>query len=302
MWYTVPLIAREGDEPGPLAQAILELRSDLPPPLDRGGTPDSSSCSTSRSVLERRQQVVTGLLAAPTDPGADPAVLVVLGVTVALLGADAAGRRAGLHRRAKHADVALGLARRDAAGGVAQLGAVETETDAADHGLDVGLGQIGVRAGGAGGVAVGALLDAADERVAIAVGRMRMRVDDLSNGHVLSSRVLTSDNRSVVRVVRGPRASDSYGWRLESVQRPDDRPSTDSPTNGLFASAPALASADAALISARWVAWSTGALLVLAALVLAGRASAGRSTASSVWRLLAGAVGSGLLFSVLVLV
>lgn len=56
------------------------------------------------------------------------------------------------------------------------------------------------------------------------------------------------------------------------------------------------------LTAARWVVWSTGALLVLAALVLAGRASAGRSTASSVWRLLAGAAGSGLLFSVLVLV
>jgi hypothetical protein len=47
--------------------------------------------------------------------------------------------------------------------------------------------------------------------------------------------------------------------------------------------------------------WSSGALLVLAALMFAGRASAGRSTASSVWLLLAGAVASGLLFSVLVL-
>jgi hypothetical protein len=55
------------------------------------------------------------------------------------------------------------------------------------------------------------------------------------------------------------------------------------------------------LSTARWVAWSTGALLIVAALVFAGRASAGRSTASSVWRLLAGAVGSGLLFSMLVL-
>jgi hypothetical protein len=55
------------------------------------------------------------------------------------------------------------------------------------------------------------------------------------------------------------------------------------------------------LTAARWVAWSIGALFVLAALLFAGRASAGRSTALSVWRLLAGAVASGLLFSVLVL-
>jgi hypothetical protein len=55
------------------------------------------------------------------------------------------------------------------------------------------------------------------------------------------------------------------------------------------------------LTAARWVAWSIGALLVVVALVFAGRASAGRSTSPSVWRLLAGVAGSGLLFSVLVL-
>ena len=56
------------------------------------------------------------------------------------------------------------------------------------------------------------------------------------------------------------------------------------------------------LTATRWVTWSAGAVLVLAALVFAGRASAGRSSAASVWRLLGGALVSGLLFNVLVLV
>lgn len=55
------------------------------------------------------------------------------------------------------------------------------------------------------------------------------------------------------------------------------------------------------LAAARWVAWSTGVLLIVSALLFAGRASAGRSPAASVWRSLAGAVGSGLLLGVLVL-
>jgi hypothetical protein len=64
---------------------------------------------------------------------------------------------------------------------------------------------------------------------------------------------------------------------------------------------PSPAEPTALLSTGRWVTWSAGLLLILAALVYAGRASTGRASAKSVRRLVGAAVGSGLLFSALVL-
>src|SRR5512132_1257629 len=63
-----------------------------------------------------REQVAARLLAAAAHGGADAAVLVVLGVALALLVTGAACHHAGFDRRADDADVGLGLAGHDAAG------------------------------------------------------------------------------------------------------------------------------------------------------------------------------------------
>jgi hypothetical protein len=64
-------------------------------------------------------------------------VLVVSRVAFALLGGGSAGRRACLYYGADDAELGLGLTRRDAASGVAGVGAVEAEANAADQLLHV---------------------------------------------------------------------------------------------------------------------------------------------------------------------
>jgi hypothetical protein len=115
-------------------------------------------------------------------------VLVVSRVALALLGGGSAGRRAGLYHGPDDAEVGLGLTRCDAARGVAGVGAVEAEANAADQLLHVLLAEACVRAARAGSPAVEAFLDAADHKVAIEIGRSWMLVEHLSNRHVLSLR------------------------------------------------------------------------------------------------------------------
>ena len=109
------------------------------------------------------------------------------GVPLALLATAAAGYRASFDRRAYDAEIGQGLADHDAAGRLAEVGAVEVESNAVDQLLQVFLAEVGVGAAGAGSGTFDAVLDAAQERVAIKAARLWMRVDYFLNRHFLSS-------------------------------------------------------------------------------------------------------------------
>ena len=133
--------------------------------------------------VDRREQVVACLLAAAAHLGADAAVLVVLGVVLALLAAGAAYRHARLNRCANDGDLGLGLAGHDAAGGVADVGAVEAPANAAHHLWHIALAQVRVGATRTHHGTVDAGLDTAHDHIAIATGRLRMGLEHLSNRH-----------------------------------------------------------------------------------------------------------------------
>jgi hypothetical protein len=129
---------------------------------------------------------LTGLFTTAADLGADSAVLVVGGVLLALLGARPAGCRAGLDRRAEDAEVRLGLPDEDAGGGLADVGAVEAESNAADHLPTSGY----ARSASAQLVrrrALDALIDAAQRQVTIENAGARVGSEHVPNRHVLSS-------------------------------------------------------------------------------------------------------------------
>jgi hypothetical protein len=131
-----------------------------------------------------RDHVVTCRLAAAADLRADAAVLVVSRVTVALLGAGDACDCAGLDRRADEPDVRTTLARRDPRGRVADVGAVEGDTDHADQRAHVVLSQARVGAGGAARSAIDAFLGASEKPLANIACRQRVQLDDLAKGHL----------------------------------------------------------------------------------------------------------------------
>lgn len=91
-----------------------------------------------------------------------------------------------LQRRADDGDVERRLTRHDAAGGVAQVGAVKAQAKAADRLVHVALTQVGVGAARTHDGAVDTRLDTADQRIEIAEERLRMRAEHLSNRHGLS--------------------------------------------------------------------------------------------------------------------
>jgi hypothetical protein len=136
--------------------------------------------------LNRCEQVSAGLLATAADLGTDPAVLVVGGVLLALLGAGPAGHYASVDRSAENAEVRLGLPDEDATGGVAHVGAVQAEANAAELLLYVRLGEVGVGVARARRRAVDAVLDAADQQVAIERVGPWVCLEHVSNRHVLS--------------------------------------------------------------------------------------------------------------------
>jgi hypothetical protein len=105
------------------------------------------------------------------------------GVPLALLATRAASHRAGLDRCPHDAEIDRGLAGHDAAGGLAGVCAVEAEANAPDQLLQVLLAEAGVGAAGTGTGTVEALLDTAQERVAIKGARLRMRLYQFSNCH-----------------------------------------------------------------------------------------------------------------------
>jgi hypothetical protein len=136
--------------------------------------------------LNRCEQVSAGLLATAADLGADATVLVVGGVLLALFGTRPAGHRASLDLRTEDAEIRLGLPDEDATGGVAGVRAVEAEANAADQLLLVRLGEVGVGAARARRRAVNAILDAAQQHVAIERAGSWVCREHVSNRHVLS--------------------------------------------------------------------------------------------------------------------
>jgi hypothetical protein len=107
-------------------------------------------------------------------------------VPLALLATGAARGRAGFDHRANDVEIGRGLAYHDPTGGLAGVGAVEAKADAVHQLAYVVLGEISVGAGRAAGRAVEALGDTAQDRVAIEVRWLWMRLDDLFSCHVPS--------------------------------------------------------------------------------------------------------------------
>ena len=149
---------------------------------------DTSDCPGTSESADRREQGLAGLLATAAHPGADAAVLMMLGVAIALRATGAACHHAAFERCAHHADVGRGLAGHDAAGGLADVRAVEAAANTADQILHAAFAEVGVGAAGTRGGAVGTRLDTAHEHIEIADRRCGMRLEHLSNGHLLSFR------------------------------------------------------------------------------------------------------------------
>jgi hypothetical protein len=108
------------------------------------------------------------------------------GVLFALLSAGLAGHYASVDRSAENAEIRLGPPDEDATGGVADVGAVQAEANAAELLLHVRLGEVGVGVARACRGAVDAVLDAADQQVAIERAGPWVCLEHVSNRHVLS--------------------------------------------------------------------------------------------------------------------
>ncbi|MGZ6592544.1 MAG: hypothetical protein ACXVE5_11355 [Gaiellaceae bacterium] len=106
---------------------------------------------------------------------------------LALITTGLAGRRAGPDHCPEDREIRRGLTDRDSGGRAAGVGAVEAEANAAHHLVHIVLREIGVGATRAAGRAVEALVDTAQKGVVIDTCRLWMRLDYVSNRHVLSS-------------------------------------------------------------------------------------------------------------------
>lgn len=175
--------------PGPLS-SIDAARS---PHLGGGGGPRGTDIpvSVEPSLTTARgrggsgaQERLARLLASTAGLGAHPAVLVVVGVALALRSTAPAGIPARRERGAGEVGVVTGLARQDAAGGVAEIGAPEVGGDATPELTHRLLPEARVCTCGAGRHAVEARLDARGERLRVVAGRRRVRTEHvLGNGH-----------------------------------------------------------------------------------------------------------------------
>jgi hypothetical protein len=178
---------RAWDVLDPVAAAWTSSRVGVPPAGLAGRLGWRLLQDAAFDSADRHEQVLACLLAAAAHLGADAAVLVMLGVALALRATGAACHGAAFKRRADDADIGRGLAGHDAAGGIADVGAVEAEANAADQILQVALAEVSIGAAGTDSGAVAARLDTAHEGIEIADGRLGMRLEHLSNGHLLSS-------------------------------------------------------------------------------------------------------------------
>jgi hypothetical protein len=152
----------------------------------RAAAASARGCPRERApvgLADRREQIVACLLAAAAHLATDAAVLVVFGVTLALLARGPAREHAGLNRCADDADLRHGQPDDDAACGIADVGAIEAQANAAHQLLQVALAEVGVGATRTDHSALAARLDAADAHIQIAAARLRMGLQHLSNRH-----------------------------------------------------------------------------------------------------------------------
>jgi len=103
---------------------------------------------------------------------------------LAFLAARATRGRTRFECQAEHTEISLCLPRQRTARRVAEIAAVQTEPNASQHVLDVGLGEASVGAARAAQGALRALADAAEEQLAVEVARARMGLHHVSNRHV----------------------------------------------------------------------------------------------------------------------
>lgn len=153
------------------------------------------------SFDEDRKKVVTGLLAAATDFGAQTAMLEVSGMPLALLATGKAGHPTGFDGCMNETEIRHGLSKQDASGGVADVSAIEVESNAAHQFPQIILAQTGVCAGGTACAAVEAFADAAKDSVSILGGRQRVQLKDLGKDHPLSFPVPAQCPESFVTVL-----------------------------------------------------------------------------------------------------
>src|SRR5918999_4405254 len=156
------------------------------------------------------EQIAARLLAAAANLSAGTAVVMVGRVAIALLGASTTRDNARLDRCPRDAEVGLGLTGHDPAGRVTHVGAVKIEPNAPHQLGHVRLAEAGVRAAGARGGTVEALVNAAQQHVAIKADGPWMPLDDFSDRHV--------------RSVRSLHLSSSGELAIPSLGRPGTRP------------------------------------------------------------------------------
>ena len=106
-----------------------------------------SQVGTMARGLEYSQHGVAGFLAGAADLGAYPAVLVVGGVPLALVAAQAARFGTSLEGSPRHLGLEGRLPGEDAPRRIADVGAIQVQTDAARERLGVVLAEAGVGAG-----------------------------------------------------------------------------------------------------------------------------------------------------------
>jgi hypothetical protein len=137
-------------------------------------------------LAESRQDVVACLLASTTDLGAQAAVLVMGSVPLALLCTCKARHHTRFDRCANEAEIWQRLPREDAAGRVADVGAVEIEPNATYQILQIVLAEASVGARSAADGTVEALANTTQEHLAIQVRRLAMRFENLLKRHTRS--------------------------------------------------------------------------------------------------------------------
>src|SRR4029450_3223715 len=123
-----------------------------PPPPPPGPPPREppAPAGTAGRLVDGGQKLPAGVLAAPAGLGAYPAVLVQVGMPLALVAGALAGGRAGVQQRPGDVGVILGLGAYEPDGGGADVGAVQAQPDALDQLGHVLLAEVVVGAGGTG--------------------------------------------------------------------------------------------------------------------------------------------------------
>src|SRR4051794_4117797 len=168
---------------GKITRSGLETRNSRPPASTVVASDLAMSTgawrTASTDLTHRAEEIGAGLLAPAAGLGAQPAVLVMLGMPFALLGAYSAGLHAGLDEGPLHGYLDVRLARQHCPGGYADVGAVQVQPDAAHEVLQIVFGQVRVCAGGARLGAREALHDASHE--SLAGRRLGVRLEHLSD-------------------------------------------------------------------------------------------------------------------------